>query len=91
MLHDSSSYSISYVNAMAQREMLVDENKRLCDVRPFLAVLNIVERQEDKADNVLNAQISNLIGKGMSLLFFHNLSTMYKSVTLYYLFRFNGI
>lgn len=49
---------------MAQREMLVDENKRLCDVRPFLAVLNIVERQEDKADNVLNAQISNLIGKG---------------------------
>lgn len=65
MLHDSSSYSISYVNAMAQREMLVDENKRLCDVRPFLAVLNIVERQEDKADNVLNAQISNLIGKGM--------------------------
>lgn len=50
---------------MAQREMLVDENKRLCDVRPFLAVLNIVERQEDKADNVLNAQISNLIGKGM--------------------------
>lgn len=50
---------------MAQREMLVDENKRLCDVRPFLAVLNIVERQEDKADNVLNAQISNLIGKGI--------------------------
>jgi len=76
---------------MAQREMLVDENKRLCDVRPFLAVLNIVERQEDKADNVLNAQISNLIGKGMSLLFFHDLSTMYKSVALYYLFRFNGI
>lgn len=64
MLHDSSSYSISYVNAMAQREMLLDENKRLCDVRPFLAVLNIVERQEDKADNVLNAQISSLIGKG---------------------------
>lgn len=50
---------------MSQREMLVDENKRLCDVRPFLAVLNIVERQEDKADNVLNAQISNLIGKGI--------------------------
>lgn len=72
MLHDSSSYSISYVNAMAEREMLVDENKRLCDVRPFLAVLNIVERKEDKADNVLNAQISNLIGKGMyQLLFFY--------------------
>lgn len=45
--------------------MLLDENKRLCDVRPFLAVINIVERQEDKADNVLNAQISNLIGKGI--------------------------
>lgn len=50
---------------MAQREMLIDENKRLCDVRPFIAVLNFVERQEDKADNVLNAQISNLIGKGI--------------------------
>ncbi|XP_050432835.1 phosphatidylinositol 4,5-bisphosphate 3-kinase catalytic subunit delta isoform [Adelges cooleyi] len=65
MLHDSSSYSIIYVNAMAQRVTLVDENKRLCDVQPFLAVLSIVERQEDKADNVLNAQISNLIGKGL--------------------------
>lgn len=50
---------------MAQREMLIDENKRLCDVRPFIAVLNFVERQEDEADNVLNAQISNLIGKGI--------------------------
>jgi len=93
MLHDSSSYSISYVNAMAQREMLVDENKRLCDVRPFLAVLNIVERQEDKADNVLNAQISSLIGKGIyHYYFFHCISeNMCKSITLHYLFRSNGI
>lgn len=50
---------------MAQREMLVDENKRLCDVQPFSSVLNIVERKEDEADYVLNAQISNLIGKGI--------------------------
>lgn len=69
LLHDSSSYSVSYINAMAQREILVDENKRLCDVKPFLSVLKIVERKEDKADYVLNAQISNLIGKGMFFLF----------------------
>lgn len=88
MLHDSSSYSISYVNAMAQREMLVDENKRLCDVRPFLAVLNIVERQEDKADNVLNAQISNLIGKGGCCFFF----SIVHFYIIYYLFtRTHGI
>lgn len=62
---------------MAQREMLVDENKRLCDVRPFLAVLNIVERQEDKADNVLNAQISNLIGKGMCHYHFSMIQVQY--------------
>lgn len=83
---------------MAQREMLVDENKRLCDVRPFLAVLNIVERQEDKADNVLNAQISNLIGKGTYCILFVN----YTPYTIYDLinvpsnytciyFRSNGI
>lgn len=46
--------------------MLVDENKRLCDIRPHLAVLNIVERK-DEADHVLNAKISNLIGKGMCI------------------------
>jgi len=93
MLHDSSSYSISYVNAMAQREMLVDENKRLCDVRPFLAVLNIVERQEDKADNVLNAQISSLIGKGIyhSYFFLDININMCTSIALNYLFRSNGI
>lgn len=83
MLHDSSSYSIIYVNSMAQREMLIDENKRLCDVRPFVAVLNFVERQEDKADNVLNAQISNLIGKGIycfaiCLLYAHESTPTYR-------------
>lgn len=71
---------------MAQREMLVDENKRLCDVRPFLAVLNIVERQEDKADNVLNAQISNLIGKGTYYTQFVNY-TPFKIYDLIYLMR----
>lgn len=79
---------------MAQREILVDENKRLCDVRPFLAVLNIIERQEDKADYVLNAQISSLIGKGMYyyyLCMIYALCTIYKCLILYYLLRSNGI
>jgi len=65
MLHDPSSYSLTFINSMTQREMVVDENKRLCDVKPFLAILKIVERIEDEAENVLNAQISNLIGKSM--------------------------
>lgn len=65
ILHDPNSYSLTFINSMTQHEMVVDENKRLCDVRPFLAILKIVERKEDEAENVLNAQISKLIGKSM--------------------------
>lgn len=50
---------------MAETEELLDENRRLCDVRPFAAVLKIIERKGDKAENSLNVQISHLIGKGM--------------------------
>lgn len=71
MLHDTGSYILSYVNAVAQPEFIMDENKRLIDVRPFLAVLRVVELEDKKADNVLNAQISILIGKSIYL---YNLS-----------------
>lgn len=65
MLHDASSYVFSCVNDMSEPEELVDENKRLCDVRPFLAVLKVIERMgDDKAEKTLNVQISRLIGKG---------------------------
>lgn len=88
MLHDSSCYSIYYVNAMAQREMLLDENKRLCDVQPFLAVLNIVERQEDIEDNLLNAKISSLIGKGM---YYLQITFETQHTISYFVFRSNGV
>lgn len=49
---------------MAEHEEIHDENKRICDVKPFYRILKIVERQGDKADKILNGQISHLIGKG---------------------------
>lgn len=63
-LHDSSSYIFSCINSMAETEELLDENKRLCDVQPFVSVLKVIERMGDKADKTLNVQISRLIGKG---------------------------
>lgn len=42
---------------------MYDENKRLCDVKPFGATIKIVEKQNDKAENVFNVQIGRLIGK----------------------------
>lgn len=65
MLHDCNSYIFSCTNSMAETEELLDENRRLCDVKPFAAVLKIVERKGDKAENSLNVQISHLIGKGL--------------------------
>lgn len=63
MLHDMSVYIFTYVNNMAELEELVDENVRLCDIRPTAAVLKITERKGDKADHTLNVQIGHLIGK----------------------------
>lgn len=66
MLHDVSLYRFSFVNHMSEQEELnVDEEyKRLCDVRPFLAVLRIIETGHNKAEKTLNVRISRLIGKG---------------------------
>ncbi|RZF40704.1 hypothetical protein LSTR_LSTR007995 [Laodelphax striatellus] len=64
-LHDASSYVFSCINSMAETEELLDENRRLSDVKPFVAVLRVVERKGDKAERVLNVQISHLIGKGL--------------------------
>lgn len=64
MLHDVKDYRFSCVNHMSEQEELDDENKRLCDVRPFLAVLKVIETGHDKAEKTLNVKISRLIGKG---------------------------
>ncbi|KAL1462919.1 hypothetical protein WDU94_014720 [Cyamophila willieti] len=65
MLKDASCYVFSLINNMAEHEEIHDENKRICDVKPFYRILRIVERQGDKADIILNSQISHLIGKGL--------------------------
>lgn len=65
MLHDMSMYVFSCLTAMAETDELLDENKRLCDVRPFCCILKVIEKKNDKADKNLNSAISNLIGKGM--------------------------
>lgn len=53
-----------FVNINSEKEELYDENKRLCDVKPFGGTLKIIEKQNDKAESVFNVQIGRLIGKG---------------------------
>lgn len=65
MLHDASFYVFACINSMAETEELIDENKRICDVRPFCCILRVAQRAGDKADKVINNQISHLIGKGL--------------------------
>ncbi|KAG1679555.1 Phosphatidylinositol 4,5-bisphosphate 3-kinase catalytic subunit delta isoform [Nymphon striatum] len=65
-LHDSQHYVFLCVNqTTAEQEELVDEMRHVCDVRPFLAVLKVVEKKNDKAEKLLNAQIGLLIGKSL--------------------------
>lgn len=64
MLHDASVYMFVCINSMAETEELVDENRRLCDVKPFCCLLRVSKRVGDEADKVINNQISHLIGKG---------------------------
>lgn len=52
---------------MAETEELIDENRRLCDVKPFCSILRVTERvaqKGEKIDKIINNQISHLIGKG---------------------------
>lgn len=52
---------------MAETEELIDENRRLCDVKPFCSILRVTQRvaqKGEKIDKIINNQISHLIGKG---------------------------
>ncbi|XP_018567528.1 phosphatidylinositol 4,5-bisphosphate 3-kinase catalytic subunit delta isoform [Anoplophora glabripennis] len=62
-LHNMSVYIFTYINSMAEREKLVDESRRLCDIRPTGAVLIITECREEEIDDSLNISIGHLIGK----------------------------
>lgn len=67
MLRDASTYIFSCVSAMAETQDLRDESRRLCDVKPFCAVLKLIDWKEDEDnEKEINFQISSLLGKGKS-------------------------
>ncbi|CAH2217348.1 jg5657 [Pararge aegeria aegeria] len=67
MLREMSGYVFQFINSLAVPEEVDDENKRLRDIKPALGVLMIIERSIQRpGENLLNTQISHLIGKGLN-------------------------
>ncbi|KAG8135936.1 putative Phosphatidylinositol-45-bisphosphate 3-kinase catalytic subunit beta isoform protein [Naja naja] len=64
LLLEIDSYMFSCVNQTAVREELEDETRRLCDIRPFLPVLQLITRSCDPGEK-LDSKIGVLIGKGL--------------------------
>ncbi|KAJ6669307.1 hypothetical protein lerEdw1_008116 [Lerista edwardsae] len=64
LLMEIDSYMFSCVNQTAVREELEDETRRLCDIRPFLPVLQLITRSCDPGEK-LDSKIGVLIGKGL--------------------------
>ncbi|XP_030624864.1 phosphatidylinositol 4,5-bisphosphate 3-kinase catalytic subunit delta isoform isoform X1 [Chanos chanos] len=64
-LGDPDAYVFTCINMTAEREELEDEQRRLCDVRPFMPVLRLVAREGNRVEKLINTQISLLIGKGL--------------------------
>ncbi|XP_055966950.1 phosphatidylinositol 4,5-bisphosphate 3-kinase catalytic subunit delta isoform isoform X2 [Sorex fumeus] len=65
MLSDPDAYVFTCVNQTAEQQELEDEQRRLCDIQPFLPVLRLVAREGDRVKKLINSQISLLIGKGL--------------------------
>lgn len=66
MLNDPEAYVFTCINQTAEQQELEDEQRRLCDIQPFLPVLRLVAREGDRVKKLINSQISLLIGKGQS-------------------------
>uniref|UniRef100_A0A8D3BV32 phosphatidylinositol-4,5-bisphosphate 3-kinase n=1 Tax=Scophthalmus maximus TaxID=52904 RepID=A0A8D3BV32_SCOMX len=64
-LGDPDAYVFTCINQTAEREELEEESRRINDVRPFMCVLRLVAREGDRAEKLINTQISLLIGKGL--------------------------
>uniref|UniRef100_H3AKC6 phosphatidylinositol-4,5-bisphosphate 3-kinase n=1 Tax=Latimeria chalumnae TaxID=7897 RepID=H3AKC6_LATCH len=64
-LNEPDAYVFTCINHTADQEELEDEQRRLCDICPFLPVLKLVAREGDRAEKHINSQISLLIGKGL--------------------------
>ncbi|KAM9243468.1 phosphatidylinositol 4,5-bisphosphate 3-kinase catalytic subunit delta isoform 4-T4 [Dugong dugon] len=65
MLSDPEAYVFTCVNQTAEQQELEDEQRRLCDIQPFLPVLRLVAREGDRVKKLINSQISLVIGKGL--------------------------
>lgn len=65
ILSDPDAYVFTCINRTAEREDLEDEQRRLCEVRPFLPVFRLVAREGDRVEKLINTQISLLLGKGV--------------------------
>ncbi|KAF4078056.1 hypothetical protein AMELA_G00195000 [Ameiurus melas] len=65
ILSDPDAYVFTCINRTAEREDLEDEQRRLCEVRPFLPVFRLVAREGDRVEKLINTQISLLLGKGL--------------------------
>lgn len=65
ILSSPDAYVFTCINRTAEREDLEDEQRRLCEVRPFLPVFRLVAREGDRVEKLINTQISLLLGKGL--------------------------
>ncbi|XP_062872087.1 phosphatidylinositol 4,5-bisphosphate 3-kinase catalytic subunit delta isoform [Trichomycterus rosablanca] len=65
VLGDPDAYVFTCINRTAEREDVEDEQRRLCDVQPFMLVLRLIAREGNRVEKLINTQISLLIGKGL--------------------------
>ncbi|XP_065751331.1 phosphatidylinositol 4,5-bisphosphate 3-kinase catalytic subunit delta isoform isoform X1 [Phocoena phocoena] len=55
MLSDPEAYVFTCVNQTAEQQELEDEQRRLCDIQPFLPVLRLVAREGDRVKKLINS------------------------------------
>ncbi|XP_030842482.1 phosphatidylinositol 4,5-bisphosphate 3-kinase catalytic subunit beta isoform [Strongylocentrotus purpuratus] len=65
LLLDLNFYIFQCINYSAEQEELLDEKRRLCDIKPFWSTLRVVRKAGDVEDRVLNSQIGLCIGKSL--------------------------
>lgn len=71
LLLDLNFYIFQCINYSAEQEELLDEKRRLCDIKPFWSTLRVVRKAGDVEDRVLNSQIGLCIGKSKLSSFMH--------------------
>lgn len=65
LLLDLNFYIFQCINYSAEQEVLLDEKRRLCDIKPFWSTLRVIRKAGDVEDRVLNSQIGQCIGKSL--------------------------